>query len=74
MLSKRLYPGSRDIFATALKEENRIATRRLAEIASGNGHVVVRVEPGGMAYQILVLDNMTESNIVLSKHGPYRAS
>lgn len=74
MLSKRLYPGNRDIFITALKEENRIATRRLAEISSGNGHVVVRVEPGGAAYQILVLDNMTESNSVLSKHGPYQTS
>lgn len=72
MLSKRLYPGKRDIFVTALKEENRIATRRLAEITSGNGHVVVRVEPGGAAYQILILDNMTESDTVLSEHGPYR--
>ena len=71
MLSKRLYPGNRDIFATALKEENLVATRRLSEITSGNGHVVVRVEPGGAAYQILVLDNMTELNTVLSRHGPY---
>lgn len=74
MLSKRLYPGNRDVFGTALKEENCIATRRLAEIASGNGHVVVRVEPGGGAYRIVVLDNMSESNVVLSKHGPYRTS
>ena len=71
MLSKRLYPGKRDIFVTALKEENRIATRRLSEITSGNGHVVVRVEPGGKTYKILVLDNMTETNTVLSRHGPY---
>ena len=74
MLSRRLYPGNRDIFITALKEENRIATRRLAEITSGNGHVVVRVDPGGATYQILVLDNMTESNTVLSRHGPYQTS
>ena len=74
MLSKRLYPDSRDIFVTALKEENRIATRRLSEITSGNGHVVIRVAPGGATYQIVVLDNMVESNIVVSEHGPYQSS
>lgn len=74
MLSKRLYSGSRDIFVTALKEENCIASRRLAEITSGNGHVVVRVDRGGATYQILVLDNMTESNNILSKHGPYQSA
>ena len=74
MLSKRLYPGNRDIFVTALKAENLIATRRLAQITSGNGHVVVRVEPGGAKYQIVVLDNMTESNSILSIHGPYLTS
>ena len=74
MLSKRLYPDPRDIFVTALKEENRIATRRLSEITSGNGHVVIRVEPGGAAYRILVLDNMVESNVVVAEHGPYQSS
>lgn len=74
MLSKELYPAPRDIFVTALKEENRIATRRLSEITSGNGHVVVRVQPDGAAYRIVVLNNMTESNIVVSEHGPYQSS
>ena len=58
---------------TALKEENRIATRRLSEITSGNGHVVVRVDPGGASYRIFVLDNMSESNTVISEHGPYQS-
>jgi beta-lactamase superfamily II metal-dependent hydrolase len=74
MLSKQLYPDAREIFATALKEENRIATRRLAEITSGNGHVVIRVQPGGNSYQIVVLDNMVESNVVLAEHGPYQTA
>ena len=74
MLSSRLYPEPRDIFVTALKEENRIATRRLSEITSGNGHVVIRVQPGGVTYRIVVLDNMVESNIVVSEHGPYQSS
>lgn len=74
MLSKRLYPGTRDIYATALKEENKIVTRRLADITSGNGHVVIRVQPGGTSYRIVVLDNMVESNVVLSEHGPYETA
>ncbi len=74
MLSKQLYPRPRDIFATALKEENRIATRRLAEITSGNGHVVVRVDAGGEAYRIVVVDNAHEDDGVLSEHGPYKTS
>ena len=74
MLSRRLYPEPRDIFVTALKAENRIATRRLSEITSGDGHVVVRVQPGGATYRIVVLDNMVESNIVVSEHGPYQSS
>lgn len=74
MLSRKLYPGTRDIFAMALKEENRIATRRLAETTSGNGHVVVRVQPGGSSYRIVVLNNMVESNVVLSEHGPYESA
>ena len=73
MLSKRLYPGNRDVFATALKEENVIATRRLAEVTSGNGHVVVRVDSGGASYRIFVLDNMSESNTVIAEHGPYQS-
>ncbi len=73
MLSKKLYPAPRDIFVTAVKDENRIATRRLSEISSGNGHVVVRVQPGGATYNIVVLDNMIESNVVVSDHGPYKS-
>jgi len=71
MLSQRLYPGPRDIYATAMKPENIIANKRVREMTSLNGHVVVRVEPGGARYRIVVLDNSDESDRVLAVHGPY---
>ena len=44
---------------------------RAALVASDHGHIVVRVEPGGARYWVLVLDDTTESYRVTSVHGPY---
>ncbi|MCC4594016.1 hypothetical protein NRY95_20355 [Xanthomonas campestris pv. phormiicola] len=71
MLSQRLYPGPRDIYATAMKPENVVANKRVREMTSINGHVVVRVDPGGAQYRIVVLDNSDEADRVLAVHGPY---
>jgi hypothetical protein len=73
MLSTDLYPGERDIFSTALKPENAIATRRLAELKSQDGHVVIRVAPGGESFRVFVTSNTTESDEVWRVFGPYRA-
>jgi len=45
----------------------------MARIAPCQGHVVVRVEPGGGAYRVAVLDDRDESFTVRSIHGPYEA-
>ena len=74
MLSRTLYDGERDLFATAIKEENLIATRDLAKLKSQNGHVVVRVPPGGETFTVEILDNADESDRVLARHGPYPSS
>ncbi|MCC8536016.1 ComEC/Rec2 family competence protein [Xanthomonas axonopodis pv. poinsettiicola] len=71
MLSQYLYPGPRDIYATAMKPENIVANKRVREMTGINGHVVVRVAPGGADYRIVVLDNHDESDRVLAVHGPY---
>ena len=47
MMGTRLYGGPRDIFSTAMKQETRIANRQVADMKCQNGHVVVRVAPGG---------------------------
>ena len=72
MLSPRIYPEPRDIFVTLFRDATKAATgARAAQVASDHGHVVVRVEPGGARYWVLVLDDATESYHITSVHGPY---
>ena len=71
MLSQVLYPGERDIYMTAVKPENLIATRRLSEVKSNNGHVVFRVPKGGESFQVLITANEDESDRVIHSFGPY---
>ena len=71
MLSEELYPGPRDIYATALKAEARVAIRRLNQLKSSLGHVVVRVAPGGASWQVYITANGDESDRVTAKFGPF---
>lgn len=72
MLSTRVYPQPRDIFVTLFREATKAAIgARAALVASDHGHVVVRVEPGGARYWVLVLDDTAESYRIRSVHGPY---
>jgi beta-lactamase superfamily II metal-dependent hydrolase len=74
MESKLLYPADRDIYATAMKEDNRIANKDVRNMKSTNGHVVVRVAPGGGSYEIVVTTNADESDYVVASYGPYKCS
>jgi hypothetical protein len=72
LLSTRVYPDPRDIFVVEFRDVTKAATgARALQVASDHGHVVVRVEPGGARYWVLVLDDTTESYRVTSVHGPY---
>ena len=71
MFSKDLYLEPRDGFATAIKPENKIANRRIADLKSTGGHTIVRVAPGGSSFGILILDNADESDRVTAVFGPY---
>ncbi len=72
--STRLYPGPRDVFATNLIEANRIVIGPMLEkLASAQGHIVVRVVPGGGSYHVIVLDDAAETYAVKAVHGPYDA-
>ena len=54
MYSTRLYPGPRDVFATNMLEANRLVIGPLLDrLPSAQGHVVVRVAPGGASYQVI---------------------
>ena len=71
MLSKRLYPNEREIYATAIKPENLIVNRQLSKLTSQSGHIVVRVSPDGKEYRIVILDSSDESDRVVAEHGPF---
>ena len=74
MYAPRLYAGPRDVFATNMIEANRIVIGPLLDrLAAAQGHVVVRVAPGGASYQVFVLDDTSESYVVTSVHGPYES-
>ena len=66
MLSERLYPGPRDIFATDVMSENALMHQRLIKrLRSTRGHVVVRVDAGGESFRVFVTDNRSEDDHVL---------
>jgi hypothetical protein len=85
--SPKLGPGPRDIFMTNGGWEGRnehivrvfgeAAGRKHIEdlkmVAAQQGHIVVRVAPGGASYHVIVLTDADESMRVRSVHGPYRS-
>lgn len=72
--SKAIYPGDRDVFATALKPELKITNKRTADFKSSNGHVVVRVEEGGERFKVAIVSNADESGKVIGNFGPYASA
>lgn len=75
MASHEFYPGPRDVFATGMSEETRIAIGPIMDqiYKSYEGHVVIRVAPGGATYEVFVLDDRDEACEVIKRFGPYEA-
>lgn len=71
--SERLYPGARDIFATDVHPDARLAIKDIGRMASGHGHILLRVLPGGGEYCVAILDDTSESHTVIKVCGPYRS-
>lgn len=75
MLSEEIYPGPRDIFSTNLMEETKIVVGgNIDKMKSQNGHVVVRVLPGGDSYYVFILDDTAENYEVKAVFGPYQSN
>ena len=74
MASHEFYPGPRDVFSTGMSPETRIAIGPIMDriYKSYEGHVVVRVAPGGMTYEVFVLDDKDIQRKVIAYFGPYR--
>ena len=75
MASKGLYPGPRDVFATGMSPETRVAIGPIMDsiYKSYGGHVVIRVAPGGDQYQVYILNDTGKRREVLKKFGPYQS-
>lgn len=74
MYSEGLYPGPRDVFATNMLEANRLVIGPLLDrLKSAQGHIVVRVDPGGETFRVIILDDSSESYRVKAVHGPYQS-
>ena len=43
----------------------------LGRLESDQGHILIRVDPGGAAYRVIVLDDSAETYKVTAVHGPY---
>lgn len=71
--SERLYPGPRDVFATDVHPDARVAIKGLDRLASDHGHIVLRVLPGGDAYRVVIVDDTSESHRVTKVVGPYQS-
>lgn len=75
MTNKNIYPGERDLFATNMLEANRLVIGPLIDRSykSQQGHIVVRVMPGGTSYYIIILDDSSPEMPVKSVFGPYQS-
>jgi beta-lactamase superfamily II metal-dependent hydrolase len=72
LYSPVLYTGDRDVLATSLVAAAEIADARLSDkMLSQQGHVVVRVSPGGATYEVFVLDDAVEMGKVKARFGPF---
>ncbi len=71
LFSKAIYAGDRDVFATSVKQENRIANKKTDDLKSRAGLIVLRVEPDGNTFAVHILSNADESDTVISSFGPY---
>jgi beta-lactamase superfamily II metal-dependent hydrolase len=71
--SEYLYPGPRDLFATNMLEANKLVIGPALERSykSMDGHIVLRVMPGGKTYYVIILNDENEVNEIKAVHGPY---
>lgn len=75
MLSTHVYPGPRDVYSTSIMDEASVVIGpTIDKLKSQQGHIVVRVSPGGDTYMIYILDDSIEDFKVKAVHGPYTSN
>ena len=71
--SEHLYSWARDVFATDVHPDARLAIKSIDRMASDHGHIVLRVSPGGGDYRVTIVDDTSESHSVIKVCGPYQS-
>jgi hypothetical protein len=71
MTSRKIWPGERDIFITNVSPATSKTTYGVEKAKSTQGHIVIRVAPGGASYRIFVLEDDDEDMRVKAIFGPY---
>lgn len=73
-IMSKLYNGPRDLFATNMMEANKLVIGGLIDQAykSTQGHILVRVMPGGKSYYVIILDDSNTGRNVKAVFGPYQ--
>ncbi|RFM27261.1 ComEC/Rec2 family competence protein [Deminuibacter soli] len=73
VISPYLYTAKRDLFATNMMEANELVIGPLVQQSyrSTQGHILVRVLPGGHQYYIIILDDSKPGKTVKAVFGPY---
>lgn len=75
MTSNELWPDERDIFVTNVSEATAKTTYGLDKKAkSTQGHVVIRVAPGGHSYRVFAIEDDDERMLVKAVFGPYTSN
>lgn len=73
--STKVWPGARDIFITNVGPATAQTSYGILDDAkSSQGHVVIRVAPGGGSYRVFVLDDSDERMRIKAVFGPYRSN
>jgi beta-lactamase superfamily II metal-dependent hydrolase len=74
LYSPILQTGPRDVLATNLTDAAELADARLSDrFLSKQGHIILRVHPGGRQYEVIVLDDTREAGNIKSHFGPFTA-
>ncbi len=75
LTSTHLYPGKRDLFATNMLQANVdvIGPSLPNNYKSMEGHILIRVMPGGKEYYMIILDDESTERKVTNVFGPYTA-
>ena len=45
----------------------------LDRLKSSQGHILIRVQPGGHRFHVIIIDDSNETMKVLAVHGPYQS-